>query len=67
LKTENARVTGLLAKSFDLENFGEKVVTLLNSNEMCAEMGRRGIFYVKKNFTLDNFNRKLEDVLSHYA
>jgi len=59
--------TGLLAKPFDLEDFGEKVVTLLNFNEMCAEMGRRGIFHVKKNFSLNNFNRKLEDVLFHYA
>lgn len=60
-------VTGLLAKPFDLEDFGEKVVTLLNSNAICAEMGRRGIFHVKKNFALNNFYRKLEDVLSYYA
>jgi len=59
--------TGLLAKPFDLEDFGEKVATLLNSNEMCAEMGRRGILYVKKKFSLNNFNRKLENTLSHYA
>jgi len=58
-------VTGLLAKPFDLGDFGEKVVTLLNSDEICAEMGRKGIFHVKKNFTLNNFNRKLEDTLSH--
>ena len=60
-------VTGSLAKPFDLEDFAEKVVTLLNSNEICAKMGRRGVSYVKKNFTLDFFTRKLEDILSHYA
>lgn len=60
-------VTGLLAKPFDLEDFAEKVITLLNSNMMCAEMGRKGTSYVKKKFTLDNFIRKLEDILSHYA
>jgi len=51
-------VTGLLAKPFDLEDFGEKVATLLNSNEMCAEMGKEE-FFVKKIFSLNNFNRKL--------
>lgn len=60
-------MTGLLAKPFDLEDFAEKVVTLLNSNDICAEIGRRGNSYVKKNFTLDNFIRKLEDILSYYA
>lgn len=59
--------TGLLAKPFDLKDFSEKVVTLLSSSEVCAEMGRRGTLNVKKNFMLDNFNRKLEDALSHYA
>jgi len=58
---------GLLAKPFDLEDFGEKVVTLLTSNEMRKEMGRKGISYVEKNFSLSNFNRKLESVLSRYA
>jgi len=59
--------TGLLARPFDLEDFGEKVVGLLNSEETCAEMGRKGIYCVDKNFSLNNFNRRLEDTLSRYA
>ena len=61
------RVTGLLAKPFDLEDFAEKVAKLFDSDEVCVEMGSAGISYVRKNFTWDNFIHKLEDILSHYA
>ncbi len=57
--------TGLLAKAEDPEDIAGKVASLVESREKADEMGKKALELVKREFSLENFGKEMDQVYRH--
>jgi len=50
---------GLIAKRFDVSDMAEKIMTLLDSNEVAEKISKNGRKHILKNFSIENVAEKI--------